>query len=529
MTEQSGPTQESAFAEDGIKTSVSKLINEIQTLYKSDTIPWVVGYSGGKDSTAALQLVWLALQGLDSSERRKPVHVITTDTLVENPVVSAWVSKSLENMSDMAREASLPITTNLLTPTLKDTFWVNLIGRGYPAPRPKFRWCTERMKINPADSFISSVVKDNGEAIVVLGTRKAESTVRKSCMTVAETERVRENLNSHTSLVNAFVFAPIADWSNDDVWMFLMQYKNPWGYRNEELLTMYQGASEDGECPLVIDTSTPSCGDSRFGCWVCTLVEKDKSMSAMIQNDQEKIWMRPLLELRNALDEHDHDKRDFRRLTGQVQLHFNGENHIPGPYTQQSRADWLRHLLGAQRAIREDPRTPNNLKDITLISLEELQEIRRIWVVEKHEVEDLVPTIYSEVFEQDYPGQVIDDDQPFGPEEMKILLDLCGKDEILYQLTRDLLEVERSYRSVSRRANLFSQIDQAFKKGYYSDASDALGFAKEKKHLNDALMALKQPELMDERAAAGAIEFEERLAALEALIDDDLADQETIE
>ncbi len=529
MTERSGPTQESAFAEDGIKTSVSKLINEIQALYKSDTIPWVVGYSGGKDSTAVLQLVWLALEGLEPSKRCKPVHVITTDTLVENPVVSAWVSKSLENMSDVASEAGLPITTNLLTPALKDTFWVNLIGRGYPAPRPKFRWCTERMKINPADNFINSVVKENGEAIVVLGTRKAESAVRKSRMTVAETERVRENLNAHTSLVNAFVFAPIAEWSNDDVWMFLMQYKNPWGYRNEELLTMYQGASEDGECPLVIDTSTPSCGDSRFGCWVCTLVEKDKSMSAMIQNDQEKIWMRPLLELRNALDEHDHDKRDFRRLTGQVQLHFNGESHIPGPYTQQSRADWLRRLLGAQRAIQEDSRTPNNLKDITLVSLEELQEIRRIWVVEKHEVEDLVPTIYSEVFEQDYPGQVIDDDQPFGPEEMKILLDLCGKDEILYQLTRDLLEVERSYRSVSRRANLFSQIDQAFKKGYYSDASDALGFAKEKKHLNDALMALKQPELMDERAADRAIEFEERLAALEALIGDDLADQETIE
>ena len=103
-----------------------------------------------------------------------------------------------------------------------------------------------------------------------------------------------------------------------------MQTPNPWGYENRDLLTMYQGASADGECPLVVDTTTPSCGDSRFGCWVCTLVDEDKSMQAMIRNDQDKDWMEPLLDLRNELDpkREERESRDFRRMSGLVQLYY---------------------------------------------------------------------------------------------------------------------------------------------------------------------------------------------------------------
>jgi DNA sulfur modification protein DndC len=106
---------------------------------------------------------------------------------------------------------------------------------------------------------------------------------------------------------------------------------------------MYQGATEGGECPLVVDSSTPSCGTSRFGCWVCTVVDKDRSMEAMIKNDEEKVWMTPLLELRNELDNpDDRNLRDFRRMSGQVQLFH--DRTIPGPYTKKSREHWLRRV-----------------------------------------------------------------------------------------------------------------------------------------------------------------------------------------
>jgi DNA sulfur modification protein DndC len=523
MTNGGQPNQNSAFDGLGIKQAIANAIAQIQKTYLSDGIPWVVGYSGGKDSTAVLELVWMALAGLQPDQRKKTVYVITTDTLVENPIVSTWVSKSLDNMGQTASDEGLPIVPNLLTPKIKDSFWVNLIGRGYPAPRPKFRWCTERMKINPANAFISTVVKESGEAIVVLGTRKAESTVRKARMEAAQKDRVRDSLTQHSKLTNALIYAPIEDWSNDDVWLFLMQFKNPWGYDNKDLLTMYQGASVDGECPLVIDTTTPSCGDSRFGCWVCTLVEEDKSMTAMIQNDQEKVWMRPMLSLRNAMDEHDHDKRDFRRMTGHVQLHYNGETNIPGPYTQDARNNWLRQLLEAQQTIRTDPRTPENLKNIDLVQIDELHEIRRLWVTEKHEIEDLLPVTYEEVTGEKFPSQILDDSQPFGPSEMAILAKICDGDDLLYQLTRDLLEVERSYRAVNRRSNLYSAIDKVFKKNFYDDASDAISWARQKKTINDALSDLKQQGLDLEQADKFNLpnDFEDRLAVLDQLLEDD--------
>ena len=169
-------TTPSVFEEHGFRQTVGVLVEEIKALYLADEIPWVVGYSGGKDSTTVLQLVWNALADLGEEQRHKTVYAISTDTLVENPVVARWVTQSLETMAEAAESAGLPIEPHQLTPEVDNTFWVNLIGRGYPAPRQKFRWCTERLKIKPSNAFIRNVVRANGEAIVVLGTRKAEST-----------------------------------------------------------------------------------------------------------------------------------------------------------------------------------------------------------------------------------------------------------------------------------------------------------------------------------------------------------------
>lgn len=483
-------TQRSAFAEQGLRSALNHLMSRVQAMYLADQIPWVVGYSGGKDSTATLQLVWLALEALEQEKLTKPVHVITTDTLVENPIVAAWVDRSLAQLEIRASEKKLPIYPHKLVPEIKNTFWVNLIGKGYPAPRPKFRWCTERMKIKPADQFISTMVRQNGEAIVVLGTRRAESSVRAARMKGFERQRTREGLSPHTSMPNAYIFSPIEDWTNDDVWLFLMQYKNPWGHNNKDLLTMYQGATADGECPLVIDTSTPSCGDSRFGCWVCTMVEKDKSMTAMIQNDEEKEWMEPLLRLRNELDEHDHDKRDFRRMSGHV--HLYNDRPVPGPYTQDARAEWLRKLLKAQQTVRSNPGVPAAMREIELISLAELQEIRRIWVVEKYEIEDLLPEIYEQALGESFPGKSLDDAQPFGNREMQILKELCDDDDLHFALTRELLEKERTYRTHAKRAGLYSEIEKSFRRHFYDGIGDAAERARSRRAFDEMLTGLKQ-------------------------------------
>lgn len=477
----------SAFSELGFKATIDLHIAEIQELYLADDVPWILGYSGGKDSTATLQLVWHSIQGLPKEKLRKPVHVISTDTLVENPIVAAWVSKSLQVMRASADEQGIPIRPNRLTPALSDSFWVNLIGRGYPAPRHKFRWCTSRLKINPSNNFIQSVVSTSGEAILVLGTRKAESASRAANMAKHEKGRIRERLSLNGSLPGSFVYSPIESWTNDDVWFYLMQSPNPWGYNNRDLLGMYAGASADGECPLVIDNSTPSCGDSRFGCWVCTLVEQDKSMTAMIQNDIEKEWMMPLLDLRNALDfrgtqtgtgagglEADRPLRDFRRMSGAVHVMEDGRE-IPGPYIQSAREDWLRRLLVAQMHIRKTG--PASVRDLELISIEELAEIRRIWVMDKHEIEDKLPMIYRDVTGTSFSDNALNDDTVLGREEIDMLSEICGEDTLHFELTRTLLSITHQQRSMGRRAGLFDHLESAFKRGFYDDRNDALSRA----------------------------------------------------
>lgn len=470
IVEPKAKPRKTAFEEFGFRETIRRLVEEIRELYLADEIPWVVGYSGGKDSTAVLQLVWMAIAELEESERRKPVHVISTDTLVENPIVASWVNGSLEKMRVSASANLMPIQPHRLTPDVLDSFWVNLIGKGYPAPRPKFRWCTERLKINPSNKFITEVVRESGEAVLVLGTRKAESSVRARNMERHARLRTRERLSPSATLTNCLIFSPVEDWSNDDVWLFLMQTPNPWNFNNKDLLTMYQGASPDGECPLVVDTTTPSCGDSRFGCWVCTLVEQDKSMHAMIQNDADKEWMLPLLELRNDLDiPDDRHLRDFRRMNGLVQI-FNNRN-IPGPYVQTARENWLRRVLEAQRFVREHG--PESVRGIELISLAELHEIRRIWVTEKHELEDALPGIYEAATGEQFPEGRLDDNLVFGASEVHLLKELCGDDALHFQLTRELLDIEQRYRTQSRRAGLYEKLEAAIRRSYYTDAEDA--------------------------------------------------------
>ena len=480
----------SVVSRAGLTSAVSAVKAEIAELYAADELPWVVGYSGGKDSTAVLQLVWTAISGIPKERRRKPVYVISTDTLVENPIVALWVARSLETMESAAREQCIPLTAHRLTPATENTFWVNLIGRGYPAPRPKFRWCTERLKIMPSTQFITSVVQRHGEAILVLGTRKAESAARARTMERFETGRQRARLSPNGNLANSYVYSPIEDWSNDDVWMYLMQFSNPWGYNNKDLLTMYQGASPDGECPLVVDSTTPSCGDSRFGCWVCTMVEQDKSMQAMIQNDEEKQWMLPLLELRNRLDppktaDGDRPLRDFRRMNGTVQLYR--DRPIPGPYKQGARESWLRQVLAAQLHIRTHG--PDPVREIDLIGLAELEAIRRIWVLEKHEIEDSLPRIYEEVTGEAYPGPSLDDDTAFGAQEVGLLHELCGDDQIHFQLVRELLSIEKKHKNMLRRTGIYEAFERALARNFFTDEDDAVNRARVRR---DALTAARR-------------------------------------
>lgn len=335
------------------KEKIEGLKETIRNLYLADDIPWVIGYSGGKDSTATLQLTWLALWELPPEKLTKVVHVINTDTMVESPVIEKWVSKSLKMMDEASKMVESKVetlfVTHRLTPEADNTFWVNFIGRGYPFPRKKLRWCTDRLKIQPVNKFVKDKIAEHGEIILVLGTRKAESANRAKTMAYYEKKRVRELLSPNPTLANELVFSPLEDWTNNDVWVFLMQYENPWGLSNNELQTLYMSASEDKECPMMTEKNLPTCGQSRFGCWVCTMVEKDKSMEAMISNDDEKAWMTPLLEFRNRFGDEamDRTRRSFKKMQGYLQGSYERLHH--GPYLKNGGNDGLENCLKTKK------------------------------------------------------------------------------------------------------------------------------------------------------------------------------------
>lgn len=458
----------------------NEIVAEIRDLYLSDSIPWIIGYSGGKDSTASLQLVWSAITSLEPEQRKKAVHVISTDTLVENPIIAGWVEVSLQQINLAALRQQLPITAHRLTPSLENRFWVNLIGKGYPAPRPKFRWCTDRLKISASTKFIQELSENHGEAILVLGQRRGESQARDKVMDqYKDSTRARLSKNKDPRLSRVWVYPPIESWTSDDVWEYLITQPNPWGIDNQELFSIYRGATPDAECPIVVDTTTPSCGDSRFGCYVCTMVTQDKSMQAMIQNDEQKQWMQPILDFRNKhLAVEDRGVRDFRRMNGRLTV-FHGEL-VHGPYTQKHRAQLLRELLLTQRVVRNaDQKQGTQL--IELISIEELDEIRRLWVEEKGEIEDLVPRIYSDVFGAAYPGKNMEQ-APLDSDDLALLEEVAKEVDPeaageLYKLTRSLLAVQFQTIESHKRSKHLDRLEDVLHHYAFRTEDEALEFA----------------------------------------------------
>ena len=276
-------------------SSYSDIKSSLRHLYLEDPRPWLVGFSGGKDSTMLASLIVEVVAGIPDDQRKKPVAILCTDTRVEIPAIVEMVEGTLARIQRFSQQNSLNIEVNLLKPPPEQSFWVNIIGRGYPPPNRTFRWCTQRLKIDPVTTFVQQRMGHWSEAILHLGARRAESSTR--AQTMANREK-RNGLNRHPDLPRVWVSNPIEFLTTEEVWAYLLQKPNPWGGDNRPLYKLYASAS-NGECPIQIDTSTPSCGNSRFGCWTCTVVERDKASEGLLASGDER--MEKLIEFRETL------------------------------------------------------------------------------------------------------------------------------------------------------------------------------------------------------------------------------------
>ena len=299
---------------------INDVIEEMKVVYKNDNRPWIIGYSGGKDSTVVVQLAFTMLESLAPEERTKPIYIVSSDTLIENPIVLGYLKDASNLINIGAKTKKLPLYAEMVHPDYDNSYWTNIIGKGLPTPTSiRFRWCTERLKIKPSNTFIENKVKENGEVIVLLGVRKAESIARKTRIENRQIDGYL--LTPHGSLQNTYVYNPIVDFTTDDVWKTLLSNngRNPWGGDNNELFALYAG-SDAGECPFTItknekgEVDSPSCGNSRFGCWICTVVNEDKSLTGFIKNGED--WLQSLLDFREWLlsirDKHEY-RQQYRR------------------------------------------------------------------------------------------------------------------------------------------------------------------------------------------------------------------------
>lgn len=475
-------------------TTAKELVKKV---YLSDERPWVVGFSGGKDSTAVVQLIFSALSELDRSQLKKMVYVISSDTLVETPLIISSITKTLGMVQEAAIKKGLPIETHKVKPEINKTFWTTLIGRGYPSPRQKFRWCTDRLKIEPANQFILEKVSKYGEIIMVLGVRESESSTRSGVMKSHSVEG--KVLMRHSSLPNAFVFAPIRHFTTEDVWEYLLEHESPWNGDNHQLLQLYQDSNS--ECPLVVDKeikeSAGSCGNSRFGCWTCTVVKEDKALSGFINSGVD--WLRPLLNFRNFLVKirSDYSLRQKQRTNGRIYLmpigdseDISGKERVKeeelgqylrknridlasvedldlivvgkdnrlkrlglGPFTLKARQMILRELLKTQSQVRKE-HDPN----IELISLEELKMIRRLWHREGDWMDHL-PKIYFEITGEEIDWEQ-DDRVILSEDQLNDLEHLCQKFEVPLSLVKKLIAVEKDYSGYKVRRGLIQEIDR---------------------------------------------------------------------
>ena len=355
------------------------IINEIMLVYKHDERPWLIGYSGGKDSSLLVSLVYEAMQRLkeSGSSLSKTVYIITSDTMIENPIVKKYMHSSSDKINCAAQRDGLNIKASIIYPEDDQTFWSRVIGLGYPTPEPPgFRWCTERLKINPMNKFVNERINESKEIVILLGVRKGESLSRMKNITAREIEN--KLLNMHNDIPHAYVYNPITEIPNDLVWEFLLNpeadCKSPWGVDMKYLFSLYQGESISEERSVLgeIDREKiPVTGNSRFGCWCCTMVKEDKSLKNFINKSsgEEKRKLILLRDFRNKLIEmrEDNNMRDNKRRNGTIYKKADGTLGM-GPFTLEARGKILKDLLQLEIDT-----------GLQLITIGELKAIDKMW------------------------------------------------------------------------------------------------------------------------------------------------------
>lgn len=421
---------------------LTKRIEETKQLlkeqYLADDRPWVVTFSGGKDSSTVLHLTIEVIEELKKENKdTKTVYIVSSDTRVEMPLIDQYFFKKINELKTFIDKNKLNMKVAVVSPESKDSYWPLLLGKGYPSPNQSFRWCTDRLKIKPATKFLTSLSTNNKSILMLLGVRSDESQARAA--SIEKRERNHRGLVKHDNVPNAFILSPVKHWTNPEVWSFLSTYKAPWGSHND-MMKLYDKGSGEADCNIALNPESPSCGKTRFGCWVCTVVSKDKSMENMIRNKEDQ-WMSTLHEYRNLLEEYRYD--NSRRQT----IRRNGQKGH-GPFTMATRQLLFEELLKREQSILV------KLEDKHLISDEDIIQIQKEWLHDGDFFETAINLANK------YGRNIRHESKKaFSNEEQNYFKALCKENGIQIELMDKLIQTEHKYRHQLKRAGVFTDIE----------------------------------------------------------------------
>jgi len=311
------------------RKKIEQIKDEIHNAYCDDQTPWVIAYSGGKDSTMTLQIVVETITK-KTKKPKKEIHILYANTRVEPPPVINNAKTLLEKIESWAKEKNLPVKTKILYPELKDSFFTLMLGKGYLPPTRYFRWCTERLKVRPIKKFIRELIKKQSSCVVLLGMRLKESISRDNGLK----KRGYSKWMPFEGVKGAMIYAPILELSIEDVWSYLLENEPPWGTDNSCLRTLYTGGNSS--CSLF-------CGGIRFGCWVCTVVKKDRCTEGLSQIPGWE-WLENLLEYRDLML----DIRD--KPENRIWRQNNGQRYL-GPLNLKTRKFLYRELKNLESKL----------------------------------------------------------------------------------------------------------------------------------------------------------------------------------
>ncbi len=362
------------------KNTVSEtIIEELKKFYLDDKRPFAVGYSGGKDSTVTLDLVFKMLLRVNNPS--KTVFVQFSDTLMEMDPVIAGIDQSFVEMQKFIDKHNLPVVIQRVEPVVKESFFSILIGKGYKLPDTQNRWCTDRLKLRPQNRNIKFLEGNFDGVISITGVRHAESVDRSTRM---KKNTIDGMLKTHDNpLWNTLT--PIEYFSSDDIWSYIYTESLEWVNATTLGRQYAEAAGDGGECRTLLEGlegEQAGCSKSaRYGCWVCPLFKKDKTLNNLTVHYD---YMSKMEEFRNWLVSFKElgwsDTRRVYKNSRQAKNIYNKDNHrkgmiTPSGYTLEWRKMVLERLWKLELEVAP-------FRDKPLITNEELVNIQDLWFAE---------------------------------------------------------------------------------------------------------------------------------------------------